>query len=145
MLQSHQAMKKFKQRKGMVGFAALATLLLWAGGNLIWDGIMHVGPGVWEFGSIESDMHEGADFRSELIPEKKYKRECYCSGSGLILFGVMISWEVIRAWNKRNELEKSWEQAIVSPTNLQVIKKYPELFQDDFIEWINKNHPDQEI
>lgn len=140
-------MKKLKQRKGMVGFAALAAVLFWAGGNLVWSGITHVGPGVWRYGGDVPGT--GGNVATEefqaVIPENQYKRECYVGGSGLIFVGVLILADVIRTWKKRNELEKLWERAISNPANLREVHKHPEIYREDFKKWINDNHPSLKI
>ena len=138
-------MKKLKQRKGMTGFAVLAAVFLWFGVQSIWDAKTHVGPGVWTYGSVGSDYRPDTDITEEVISEKQYKRNCYVRGGFFIFVGVIISRGMIEAWKKRNKLEKSWEEAISDPVNLQAIKKHPQFQDRDFLEWVGENHPDLRI
>ena len=125
----------------MLAFAALAAVLLWAGGNLIWDSITHIGPGMLTYGSYGSDYLPDTDETQEVVPENQYKRELYVDGGFLIFVGAMFFWGVISAWKKRSELEKSWEPIISNPVKLQEIQKHPEIYRDDLKMWIKENHP----
>jgi hypothetical protein len=138
-----RAMKKIKQRKGMVALIALSVLFLFLGGDLLWCGKTQVGPGWTLYGGFgdESRGDIGADIRRGLISESEYKRQSYCEGGGLLLFGVVSLCGAIGAWKKRNELEKAWEQTIGNPQNVQDILQHSELYRDDFRRWIKQNHP----
>jgi hypothetical protein len=97
-------MKKLKQRKGIVALMAVAVVLLCLGGNSVWRGITHHGPGVVEFGSFGSEAHGnmGTDLSWEVVPEHKYKRVCYQTGGVLIFVAVAIFGGVIWALNRRD-------------------------------------------
>jgi len=43
--------------------------------------------------------------------------------------------------NETNELEKSWEQAISNPQNVEEFWQHPDSYRDDFKQWIKENHP----
>jgi hypothetical protein len=135
--------KKIKQRKGMAALMALAAVLLYMGGYGVWLGITHVGPGVWEFGGDEPGTGGGlgVDEYQAVIPSNQYKRECYASAAMFFFFGGVILWQVVKKWKERNELEKSWEQMLSNPDNIQEIHKHPENYRNDFKQWIRENHP----
>jgi hypothetical protein len=134
-------MKKIKQRWGMVGLIALGAVLLYGSGVMLWGGITHVGPGVWRYGGEKYDGRTGAEEYEAVIPEHQYKRNCYAAGASLFLIGGLFLYEGIKRWKERNELEKSWERAISNANNVQAIRQHPELYQDDFRQWIQESHP----
>ena len=76
-----------------------------------------------------------------MIPEHQYKRECYGLAGMFFLFGGGLLWEVTRAWKERSELEETWKRMISNPENLKDIHKHPEIYRDDFKQWIKENHP----
>jgi hypothetical protein len=75
------------------------------------------------------------------ITEAQYKRECYVTAGLFFWGGGVLLWELITKWKERNELEKSWERTISNPENVQMIRHHPELYRDDFKQWIKENHP----
>lgn len=60
---------------------------VWSGGNDIFEAWRHTGPGYIEY--------EDPD-REVLVAETIYKRENYITGGGMILFGVLLSWAIVR-------------------------------------------------
>lgn len=131
----------------MLALMLAAAALFYFGGHFAWQGITHHGSGVWEFGGDEPGTggQIGTDEIREVIPEARYKRECYATSVMFFVFAGTILCGAIQAWRKRDELEKSWERTISNPENLQEVHKHPELYRDDFKKWINENHPNLRI
>jgi hypothetical protein len=144
-------MKKLRQRKGLVALMLAAAALSFVGGSYAWRGITHHGPGFWTFGgdAPESSGSSGTEEHTEETPENEYKRQCYGGAGIFLLFAGMILWEVVKKWRERDELEKSWEQTISvwmkHPDGLQSMQERPELYRDDFKQWIKENHPEFHI
>ncbi len=120
----------------MASLMALGIVLLFLGVYGAWDGVTHVGPGVWTFGGDDVDDH------SEVVSEAQYKRECYRAAVMFFVFGGLILCGATENWKERNRLEKSWERTISNPENVQDIHKHPENYRDDFKKWIKENHPE---
>ena len=96
-------MEKIKQRKGLVAVMVLAAVLLYGSGYLLWDGLTHVGPGVWHYGGEKYGGRLQEDEYEAVIPERQYKRQCCVAAFALSLAGVTFLWGAIDAWKKRNK------------------------------------------
>jgi hypothetical protein len=123
---------------------ALAGALFYLGGYMGWEGMTHRGPGVWTYGGGPEYDGRGPDTDEfeAVVSEHQYKRNSYAAAVMFLLFGGAILWGVSEPWKERNELEKSWEQSMSNPREVQAIRHHPEILRDDFRRWIKENHPD---
>lgn len=103
---------RIKQRKGLVALTTLAALMLYGSWTFVWDGMTHVGPGLWRYGGETTHEYWAQ------ISEHKYKRECYEHAVGLLLLSGAIFWGVLDKWKQRNKLD-SWEQTVPTPPVVQ--------------------------
>jgi len=127
----------------MVALMAVLAVLLSIGGNSVWNGITHVGPGVRTFGGAEAGTvgQLGTGEQQDVIPGSQYKRECYATSALSFFLGGIVLWNIIKQWKERDELEKSWKRMVSNPDNIEDIHKHPENYRDDFKQWIKENHP----
>ncbi|HEY1718231.1 MAG TPA: hypothetical protein VGH42_08050 [Verrucomicrobiae bacterium] len=136
-------MKKIIQRKGLVGLAILGTFVIWMGCRCGWDGYTHHGKGTWTFGGDESGTGGalGSDEYQDTIPEDQYKRESYINAVTFFIIGGLMLQHAIVKWRERNELEKSWKRMLENTKAMDELHQKPELYRDDFKQWIKENHP----
>lgn len=125
----------------MVAWFALAILLAYGGASLVWQGATNSGGGWWHFYGYEDYRGVSGDEHWGKLPEKQYKRQCYMGGGVLLLFSGIIFRSVIAEWRKRNDLEESWQRSILDPEKLLAIQQNPEIYREDFRQWIKENHP----
>jgi hypothetical protein len=144
-------MKKIRQRKAMAALMALGIVLLFLGVYGAWSGATHVGPGVWTFGGDEPGTGGalGTDEHQEVIQQDEYRRQYYACAvmffalGGVLLYGSRKDWKARDKLEKeQNELAKAWELTISNPENVQKMQQHPELYRDDFKQWIKENHPE---
>ena len=135
--------KKIRQRKKLQAWLVVSLVLFLIGVHFLWAAMTHRGPGVWTFGGDEpgTDSSAGTEEFQEVIPQDEYRRYCYVSAAMFFLFGGVALSATIAGWKKRNELEEAWRRKISHPEGLQDIHKKPELYRDDFKQWLNENHP----
>lgn len=75
---------------GMIGKIIWCIVILgffWSGGNDIFDAWRHTGPGY---------IQEEDPDRQVLVTEATYKQDNYISGGGMIVFGALLTWAVLR-------------------------------------------------
>lgn len=135
-------MKKFRQRKTLVAWMLAAAVSFFLGGHFAWRGITHRGTGYWTFGGEAPYGGIGTEEHTDKISEQQYKRQCYGSAAIFLVLAGGTLWEVVKKWNERNGLERSWEQTISHSEALQDIRKHPESYRDDFKQWLRENHPE---
>jgi hypothetical protein len=102
-------MKKIMPRKEIVALMASGAVLLCMGGHLVWYGITHVGPGVWQY-----DGRDLGERRQAMISAHTDQRECYGTAGVLFLIGGVMLWRRIAEWKEGNRLGKSWAQTTLN-------------------------------
>ena len=144
--------RKVKKRPGLYALALLCVWLIYGGSYLVWDGMTHVGPG-WQqapIGGGGRDMGGGydVDTEDEQVSQSEYRRNNIRDGVMLLLFGAGAVGTLIHLWREKDklekekaELEKSWEQVISNPHNVEKLRQHPEFYADDFKQWVEENHP----
>jgi hypothetical protein len=140
-LTANPAMKKIRQRRGMVALAILGLYVIWMGCCCGWRGFTHHGNGTWTFGGSapEASGAPDTDEYKDVLSESEYKRQSYLTAGIFFFFGGWMLRHSIGKWRERTKLEKAWQKTITH--NLDDIHRNPAMYRDDFKQWIKETHP----
>jgi len=137
-------MRKFIQRRWIVAWFIASGFLFYFGSHFLWQAITHKGSGVWTFGGDEPGTggQLGSDEYQAVISGGEYKRQCEVNACMFFVIGGLIVAEAIRRWKDRTDCELTWQRMITHPKNIQDMKENPDIFRDDFKQWVKENHPE---
>jgi len=130
---------KILERQGTAGAIALGVVFLYIACCAAYWGVTNKDGGWVPAHEICNYSDQCNDVPGEYLQHDEYRDECYAGAATLFLVGGFFLIKGISAWRKRDELETSWKQISDNPDNLEEIRRNPQNYRDDFLQWLKMN------
>ncbi|PWU20821.1 MAG: hypothetical protein C5B50_03070 [Verrucomicrobia bacterium] len=151
------AIRKIGERPGLCAAMVAGAVAIYVGGDFVWRGMTHRGPGIVTYGGDEpgtGGATSSPEFDAE-VPEAEYRRKQYEYAFVFFIFGAVFLVEALKGWKERNKEERIYsrqidairkamlERRIPVAITLKELERWPGLWGDDFVRWARKVNSDE--